>query len=365
MAFKGGAEHRTARSLNRAAERLGTDLEGATGHEHVEFSAVVRAESATATLALLTDIAGRALLEEEHLETERGVILQEIADDLEDAGTVADARMAAAMFPGHRLGIAAIGDVSHVERLTHAQLVAFRDRQWSPEAGVAVLAGNLDHLERSRTESLLLRLPARAAPAPPPPLVPFERRVVVEERDSDVVHLRLAYAVPGLDLRRSRDRAVADVYSVPLGGPAGSRLFEEIREERGLCYSIDGWVGGWRDASFLYVDATLAAAKLEEAYGRIDAIVTGLARSGPTEEEVSRARSYVAGTDALSFESTSSRADYAVHLTMDIGDDEVDPLVRLATVEAVTRGELAELGERVVPGPSVGAVGPVTPATFG
>ena len=73
----------------------------------------------------------------------------------------------------------------------------------------------------------------------------------IEERDSDIVHLRLACSVPGLDLSRTHDRALAEVYSDLLGGPMGSRLYEELREQRGLCYWIDGGLWGYEDASFL------------------------------------------------------------------------------------------------------------------
>ena len=88
---------RPRRILNRSAERLGTDLNGLTTDDYVELSAVVRAESAMPTLDLVTDIAGQALLGEEHVEAERAVILQEIADDKEDPGTVADDRLVSAL----------------------------------------------------------------------------------------------------------------------------------------------------------------------------------------------------------------------------------------------------------------------------
>ena len=114
----------------------------------------------------VTDLSGQALLEEHHLDTERTVILQEIADDSEDPGTVADHRLIAALFRGHRLAKPTAGEKSDVERLTHGQLLSFRERQWSPAGGVFVIGGNLEHLDRGLLSELLLRIPGR--PAPPP-----------------------------------------------------------------------------------------------------------------------------------------------------------------------------------------------------
>lgn len=365
MAFKGAENHRTATELNRAAGYLGTELDGAATHDYVEFASVVRAESGMATIDLLTDVCGRALLEEAHLEAERAVILREIADANEDPGTRADDRVMAALFPGHRLGTSTAGNAADVERLTHDLALSFRERQWSPEGGLVVIAGNLEHLDRGPLEELLLRIPARAAPPAPPPIGPFERRLDIEQRDSDIVHLRLAYAVPGLDLSHARDRAVAEVYSDLLGGPMGSRLYDELREQRGLCYWIDGFLWGYQDASFLSVSCSVRASDLTETYVGIEAIVTDLRERGPSDEESFRARSFASGSAALGFESTRACADHAVELIMEYDDHDVDPKPHLLALESVTRNDLAEVAARVSPGPCIGCVGPVTSDDFG
>jgi predicted Zn-dependent peptidase len=364
MAFKGTAQHPTARSLHRSAERLGADLNGTTTNDYVEFSTVVRAESTMPAIDLLTDIGGRALLEEALVEGERAVILQEIADDWDVPATVADRLIIRALFHGHRLATGTIGEAPHVSRLTHPQLLAFRERQWSPEGGVVVIAGNLSHLDRKLLAELLLRVPKRSAPPPPPPIPQFVRRVHVEERESEAARLHLAYTLPGLDLASARERAVADVYSGILGGLAGSRLFEEIREKRSLSYEIDGYVWGYLGASLLSVECGLQASDAPEAYERIDAIVAGLAREGPTEEEWLRARTYTTAATVLSYEAPEACVDHAVELTLEYDDHDVDPILELRAIESVTRKEIAELAARVVPGPCVACVGTVSRNTF-
>lgn len=364
MVFKGSEGHRSARELNRSAERLGTELNAQTTEDYVEFFSAVRAESAMGVIDLLTDITGAPLLEEQHLEGERAVILQEIADDAENPGAVADDRVIAALFRGHRLATRTIGDAADIRRLTHSDLLTFRERQWSPEAGVAVIAGNLDHLDRARLNELLLRIPARPTPPAPPQIPPFQRRVEVEQRDSDVAHLRLAYSVPELQHQRLGDRAAAEVYSQLVGGPAGSRLFEELRERRGLCYAIDAYLWGSDGVWVLSIDCSLLAANVAEAYQAIDAVIAKLRANGPTEEEASRARSYASGACALSFESITARADHALELIMRYGDHELDPLLHLQAIESVTYDDIAQLAARVAPGPCVGCVGAVDSDIF-
>ena len=362
MVFKGSENHRSATELNRAAECLGTELDGSALQDFVEFGSVVRAESAMATIDLLTDVCGRALLDPAHLELERGVILREIADADEDPATRADDRLAEALFAGQRLATSTTGKAPDVERLTHDQVLSFRERQWSTEGGVVAVAGNLEHLDRELLGELLLRIPARARPAAPPRIGPFERRVEIEEREGDIVHLRLAWSVPGLDLSRPRDRALAEVYSDLLGGPMGSRLYEELRERRGLCYWVEGGLWGYEEASFLTVGCSIRAPDFTEAYVGIEGIVADLRERGPSEEEAARARSYAAGSAAIGFESTRARADHAVELIMEYGDHDVDPVRHLRAIESVTRTDLAEVAANVGPGPCVGCVGPVTAA---
>lgn len=364
MAFKGTEKYRTARDLYRASEPLGTELDGATSYDSVEVGATVQAEFAMATIELLSDICANALLEEEHLEAERKVILQEIADEDESPACRAEDLLSAAMFPEHRLGVDVAGRAADVCALSYGQVLQFRERQWSPEGGVVVIAGNLEHLDRKHLEELLLGIPARGKPASPPALPSFARRIEVEEHDSDVVHLRLGYSVPGLHFASNHDQAIAHVYGNLLGGTMGSRLHEELREQRSLCYWVDGLLWGDREAAFLSVDCSIRSSNLDEVYERIDAVIATLAESGPTDEEVARARSYSVGATARYLDTVGGRAEHAVELIMEYRNHDVAPLAYLAMLENVSHTDIARVAASVEPGPCVGCVGPVTKADF-
>ncbi len=184
----------------------------------------------------------------------------------------------------------------------------------------------------------------------------------IEERDSDIVHLRLAWSVPGLDLSRTRDRALAEVYSDLLGGPMGSRLYEELRERRGLCYWVEGGLWGYEEASFLTVGCSIRAPDFTEAYLGIEGIVADLRDAAlPRRKRPELARMPPALRQSAS-NPRRARADHAVELIMEYGDHDVDPVRHLRAIESVTRTDLAEVAANVGPGPCVGCVGPVTAA---
>jgi predicted Zn-dependent peptidase len=358
LAFKGTPGHPTATELNRAAEYLGTELGGVSTTEYVEFSTAVRAEEAMAALELLVEVTGEPLLRADDLESERAVILQEIADADEDPASRASALIDRAVFGEHRLGQTITGDRAAVEALTLEQLLAFRRRQWSPGAGLIALAGNLVHVDRGAVEALAGRIPAQPAPPPPAPLPPFVPRTEFGESDGEVAHLRLVYELPDLHFADRRDRATAEVFSQLIGGPLGSRLFDELRERHALCYWTDGHVWGYDRGGYLSISCSVRPADLPEARERIAAIVADLTAHGPTDEEVARFRAYSTSAAVLDFESVSSRLDHAIELILEYDDHDIDPGRTVAALEAVGREELQTLAAGINPEPCVAVVGP-------
>jgi predicted Zn-dependent peptidase len=170
--------------------------------------------------------------------------------------------------------------------------------------------------------------------------------------------------VPGVDFARRRDRAVAEVFSQLVGGPMGSRLFDELREQRGLCYWVDGHVWGYESATFLSVSCSVHPDDLDETFERIQAILSNLRLHGPTDEEARRFSAYSTGAVALDLESASSRLDHAIELIMEYDDHDIDPVLHLHEIESITKSELAGLAAKIEPRACVGCVGPATAADF-
>ena len=139
----------------------------------------------------------------------------------------------------------------------------------------------------------------------------------------------------------------------------GSRLFDEIREQRGLAYSVNSYPHVMADVSVLQLGAGLESGKCLEAYRRMRDIVSELRTDGPTAAEVERARAYAAGARAIMFENTGAVARYGAQQAIVFGED-IDPDVSIAALDAVTYDEVAEIARDVEDTLAIACVGPHT-----
>lgn len=364
LVFKGGEKYVTYRDVNETAENLGAQLNAYTSHDLVAFHITARAETALEAIDLLTDFVGRPRLDAEELDRERGVVIQEIARANDQPSTVAEHLIDRAAFGDHPLGRPVLGPTEHLrDTFTREGIVAFRDRQWAGARGGAFLVGNLEHLPADGTlEGLFDRFPAISANGGYEPVQPFAPRTLVEERDSNQSHLRMSYR-PQIDVSDRRARAALAIYSTLLGGSMGSRLFDEIREQRGLAYSVYALSHAFADVPILQLSAGLESGKAVEAYTRMREIVTELREQGPTEEEVARARSYAAGARVLAFENTNAVARYGATQTIVYGEP-VDPDAAIAALDAVTYDEVAAIARGIDDELAIAVVGPHSVADF-
>jgi predicted Zn-dependent peptidase len=164
---------------------------------------------------------------------------------------------------------------------------------------------------------------------------------------------------PGIDVSSMRERAALSVYSTLLGGSMGSRLFDEIREQRGLAYSVHSIAHAYADVPVLQLSAGLDSSKCIEAYRRMRDIVSELRDDGPTQDEVERARAYAAGARAIAFENTGAVARHAAQQTIVYGE-EVDPDRAIELLDKVSFDEVREVAAGVADRLSVACVGPHT-----
>jgi predicted Zn-dependent peptidase len=360
LVFKGGEKYVTYRDVNDAAERIGGVLNAYTSHDLVAFHITARAEYAQPALDLLTDFVARPRIDTAELDRERGVVVQEIARANDQPSVLAEHLIDEATFGEHPLGRPVLGTVEHIrDTFTRDAILAFQQRRWAPERGGAFLVGNLDSLpDDDELDGLLGRFKARPQPGPFEPAPPFESRVLVRERDSNQSHLRLSFR-PAVDISDPRKRAALQVYSTLLGGSMGSRLFDEIREQRGLAYSVYSAAHAHADTPVLALSAGLESGKLVEALGRMRAIVTELREKGPNEAEVERARAFAAGARAIAFENTGAVARHAAQQTIVYGEDP-DPDRVIELLDAVTFDEVAQVARSVPAELSLACVGPHT-----
>jgi predicted Zn-dependent peptidase len=361
LVFKGGEKFPNYRDVNEAAERIGAVLNAYTSHDLVAFHITARAERALEAADLLTDFVARPRIDPGELDRERGVVVQEIARSEDQPAVMAEHLIDEAVFGDHPLGRPVLGPAEHIrDTFTREGIVTFRNRRWSPATGAAFAVGNLDCLTDSeQLEELFGRFEARPAPDgydPAPGLKPVVR---VRERDSNQSHLRLSYR-PSVDVTEPRQRAALAIYSTLLGGSMGSRLFDEIREQRGLAYSVSAFPHAYSDVPVLQLSAGLESSKCVEAYRRMRDIVTELRVDGPTEGEVQRARAYAAGARAIAFENSGAVARYAAQQAIVYKGEDVDPDRTIDLLDAVSFDEVREVAAGVPDELATAVVGPHT-----
>ncbi|HEX4034056.1 MAG TPA: pitrilysin family protein [Solirubrobacteraceae bacterium] len=357
LIFKGGESYPTYRDVNETAERMGAVINAYTSHDIVAFHVTSRAEAAPAAIDLLSDIAGRPRIDPAELDRERGVVIQEIAR-ADDQPAVLAAHLADRAANGeHPLGRPVLGPAEHLRSFSREEIVAFRDRRWSPGRGGAFLVGNTEHLPPDEQLSELFgRFPSLPEPDAWEPAPAFEPKTLVEQRDSNQSHLRMIYRI-GAHSSTVRARAAIGIYSTLLGGSMGSRLFDEIREQRGLCYSVWAAEHTYADAATLNVGAGLESAKCAEAYARMRAIVDELRRDGPKEAEVERARAYSSGRLVLAFENSGAVARHAATNSIVYGED-IDSDAAIDAFDVVTFDEVAAVARSISEELAVACVGP-------
>jgi predicted Zn-dependent peptidase len=360
LVFKGGEKYPTYRDVNEAAEGIGAVLNAYTSHDLVAFHITARAQSGLDAADLLTDFVARPKIDPDELDRERGVVVQEIARAEDQPATLAEHLIDEAVFGDHPLGRPVLGPAEHLrDTFTREGIIAFRSRRWSPSRGAAFAVGNLEAMgDNGALDELFERFAPTPEPQPfdaAPPLAP---RVLVRERDSNQSHLRMSYR-PMVDVDNPKQRAALMVYATLLGGSMGSRLFDEIREQRGLAYSVSAFPHAYADVPVLQLSAGLESGKCMEAYRRMRDIVSELRTDGPTQAEVTRAQAYAAGARTLAFENTGAVARYAAQQTIVYGEA-ADPDITIDLLDNVTFDEVREVAAGIADELSVAVVGPHT-----
>jgi len=300
---------------------------------------------------------GRPHIDAAELDRERGVVIQEIARSHDQPSMLAEDLIDRAAFGDHPLGRPVLGPADHLRTFTRDGIVAFRERRWSGRRAGAFLVGNLEALpENGAVAELFGRFPDLPEPPAYDPAPPFAPAFKVERRESNQSHLRMSYR-PEVTVSDPAERAALGIYATLLGGSMGSRLFDEIREQRGLAYSVAAYDHAFADVPILQLSAGLDSTKTVEAYQRMREIVTELRDEGPTEAEVQRARAYAAGRRVLAFENTGAVARHAAYQAIVYGED-MDPDAAIAALDAVTYDQVNVVARGVADKLALAVVGP-------
>lgn len=355
LLFKGTAT-RTARQIAEDVDAVGGDMNAFTTKEYTAFYLRVLDDSLDLALDILSDIVWSPAFRREEVEAERQVILEEILMRADEPADLVHEVFTEALFPDHPVGREVLGDEASIEAMSRADIAAFHAHHYRPANMVFAAAGNLEHAAIvAGIEGRFAGPDGGSAPVRTPPTTP-PQPLAVDPRPTEQVHL-----VTGMRSlhSHSEDRYALAVVNHVLGGGLSSRLFQKIREERGLAYSVYSYRSAMTDTGSLAVYAGTMPARLPEVLELIGAELDEMASSGVAERELEVAKGHLVGELALSLEDSAARMSRIgrselIHHTVLTVEDVV------ANIAAVTLDDAARVAASVLGNERVLAVvGPV------
>ncbi len=360
LLFK-GTERRSAAAIAEALDEVGGDCNAFTTKEYTTFYVRLLSDHLTLGLDILSEIMWEPALRPADIEAERTVILDEILMHADEPADLAAERWQEALFPGHPLGRDTLGTAASVRRITRDDIARFLDRHYRPSNMVVSVAGDCTHdavadgLERRFAGLRGGEVPQREAPGPD--AVALE----VVRRPTEQAHL--VYGARSVSRFDERRWALAVLNHV-LGGGLSSRLFQKVREERGLAYSVWSERAAYQDTGSLAVVVGTAPEHVEEVLRIVEREFDLLATEGVTERELAVAKGNLRAEMLLSGEDSGARmsrlgASLLLHGEV-LSVDEV-----LARIEAVDRAQVLEVAAQLAQAPrTMSAVGPFDSESF-
>jgi predicted Zn-dependent peptidase len=339
MVFK-GTERRSAESIAREMDSVGGMLDAFTSKEQICFNAKVLDDHLPIAFDIISDLCLRPLFDSDDVAKERQVVLEEIKMDLDNPESLLHEIFTRGFWPEHPLGRPILGTPDTVRQFSREALQT-RFRQWfAPNHLLVTAAGNVPHekvLELVEKEfGHMTCQDDLEQHAPPTTGAPIHI-----ERKKDLEQVHLCIGVPSLPIAHERRFGIAVLNNL-IGGGMSSRLFQNIREKRGLAYAVFSEITPYSDAGMFSVYAGTAKETIGEVLDLTLAEFRSMKESAVSEEELLRAKNHLKGSLMLSLESTSSRMSNLARQELYFGRFySLDEL--LASIEAVTREELQTL----------------------
>ncbi len=369
LLFKGTSE-RTALDIAIAFDSVGGEHNAVTAKEYTCYYAKIRDVHVDMAVDVLSDMLAGSLLDEREFDVERDVILEELASAADDPGDLVNEKAFESVFGDHPLARPIGADPVEIEAATRESVAAHYAQQYRPERLVIAAAGGVDH---DRLVERAVAALSRAGWDMTASAAPVERRsteravvrsaspLIAVERANEQAHLLLA--APSITATDPRRPAMA-VLSAAFGGGMSSRLFQEVREKRGLAYSVQSFAATFSDAGLFGLYAASAPAKAPTVARLMRDELDKLSDSGLSLDELTRAVGQLSGASALALEDSDTRMSRLGRSELMSGEFvDLDELLR--RYEAVTLDEVQGLArELAVADWTTAVVGSVTAEDF-
>ncbi|HEY5723248.1 MAG TPA: pitrilysin family protein [Allosphingosinicella sp.] len=344
MVFK-GAGGRSAREISEAIEDVGGDLNAATDRDSTSFTASVMAEHIPLGVELIADLILKPHFAEPELEREKQVVLQELGEARDTPSDLIFEELQAAAFTDQPLGRSILGSEESIEAIAVEDLHAWRETQYRGGTLSLVAAGKVDHDQLvALAEKHLGALPSGICDPPVPSTFTGGDRV--GRTASDQAHLALGYGGPG---QLDEDYYAARLFSDAVGGGMSSRLFQQLREDKGLAYTIYAMLMPWRDCGMFAVYAATARRESTAAAVLVEEVLTQAA-TDMSQRELDRVRTQARAGLLMSLESSWGQAHYVARM-LSLHGRLVEPKEVIAELDSVTLDQARAAGAKMLAGP--------------
>jgi predicted Zn-dependent peptidase len=333
-----GTESYSALEIAQTFDRFGAELNAATSRELTEIYARVIDTHVAEAVSIVASMINRPTFAE--LEQEREVVLEELAMYEDTPDEIVHDLISEAVFPDQPLGRPVIGSIGVLEGLGVDQITAHHHRYYQAGNVVIAAAGAVDHQQLAELVAAELDpLASGSAPARAAAEIPTRPRRVFQTKDTEQYHV--CVAAPGVS-RHDPRRFAASLLDQILGGGASSRLFQEIRERRGMAYAVYSFSSHYHETGMFGVYVGTREDNVAECLSVIGAEIRALAHGAFETDEVERAKDSLKGRIALSLESTTTRMG-RVGRSLLLGSELLEPDEVYARVDAVTPSDIAGL----------------------
>jgi predicted Zn-dependent peptidase len=354
MAFK-GTERRNALAIAADVERVGGDLNAATSVEQTSYTVRLLREDVDLGLDVISDILGHSLFDPGEIKREKTVVLQEIAGVDDDPDDLVYDRFTECAFKDQAVGLPILGTAKTVRGLSRDKLTGFLQREYRTGRMIVAAAGAVDHdriVEAAAKQ--FAQFPSGAAETLVRPNAIYTGGEARAGKRLEQAHVIVGFNAPS---HHDPDYYAAQIFTSIVGGGMASRLFQEVREVRGLAYSIYAFLWGYSDCGVFGVSY---GASEKHAKAAMDVSIETLQKAAAdvTEEEVLRAKAQLKVSLMMALESSSARAEQmARHLLA--FDRVIPPAEIMARVEAITAADICRVGQMMLSSaPTLSALGP-------
>ncbi|KIL47765.1 M16 family metallopeptidase [Jeotgalibacillus campisalis] len=343
MLFKGTKE-RSARQIAEAFDSIGGQVNAFTSKEYTCYYAKVMDNHVSHALNVLGDMFFNSIFDEAELEKEKNVVLEEIKMYEDTPDDIVHDLLGEAVYQKHPLGYPILGTETTIRSFTREKLNRYVDEMYSPDQVVVSIAGNVDESFIKEVEALFGKYKNLSSAKEDLEVPTFHDQQLLKKKDTEQAHL--CFGFNGLPLG-DKDSYSLIVMNNVLGGSMSSRLFQEVREEKGLAYSVFSYHSAHKDSGMLTVYAGTGADQLDSLYETIQSTLSTFKGKGMTSKELLYAKEQLKGNLMLGLESTNARMSrngknelmLGYHRTM----DEV-----IERIDGVTLDSVKEIAENVL-----------------